>query len=135
MHIFQKGAVFSNSKCDIIVECDVLVADIFELNMDMKAMLMLEVEPNCEYDDNYIQERIKDISKCDTFKCSALAAANVFDCTFRDCEIEADYRNYNIARVYIKVDNIDHQECRPTINNYDQMIEIMNDKEVWQNLK
>lgn len=135
MHIFPKGAVFSDSKSDIKVECDVLVADIFELNMNMKAMLMIEIQTDTDFTDKQMQEHIQNISKCDTFECSALAAANVFQCTFRDCEIEADYGNGNIARVYIKVDGIDHQECRPVSNNYDTMIDMLNDEEIWQDLE
>lgn len=130
VHIFPNGAIFSDSKSDIEIKCDVLVADIFELNMDMKAMLMVELCGDTNFSDKQMQEHIQSISKCDTFECSALAMANVFNCTFRDCEIEVDYYNGNIARVYIKVDDIDHQECRPIRNNYDQMIEMLSIEDI-----
>jgi hypothetical protein len=137
VHIFERGAIFKNSESGLEIQCSVLVADIFELNTDMKAMIMIDVDPN-NYgftDDSKTIEIMNNLQKCDIFNCEVSAVGNSFRCSFEDITIEADYGNGSVIRVYVKVDDYEHHECRPIHNNYDAMVEIMKDESVWEDLK
>lgn len=137
MHIFERGAVFKNSESGLEIPCAVLVADIFELNTDMKAMIMIDVDPyhNIFPDDTKTLEYMNSLQTCDIFNCEATAVGNSFRCNFEDITVDADYAQGSIIRVYIKVDDYEHHECIPIHNNYDAMVEIMEDESVWKDLK
>lgn len=136
MHIFERGAIFKNSESGLEIPCAVLVADIFELNTDMKAMIVIDVDPN-NYgftDDSKTVEIMNNLSKCDIFNCEVSAVGNTFKCNFEDITVDADYGNGSVIRVYVKVDDYEHHECRPIYNNYDEMVKIMEDESVWKDL-
>lgn len=127
MHIYERGAILSNSKNDISLELTVLVADIFELNTDLKAMIVADVD-YFNYDftsDDKTLEYMKLVLECDTFECNATALGNNFRCIFKNCIIDADYGNGSIVRFYLEVEDYEHHECRVTENHHDSMIETM----------
>ena len=136
MHIFETGAIFKDSESGFEVECSVLVADIFELNTDMKAMIVIDVDTN-NYDftnNDKTVEIMNKLQKCDLFECDVSAVGNWFKCKFTAVTVEADYGNGSVIRVYVHVKDYDHHECRPTVNNYDVMVDIINNEEIWQDL-
>lgn len=126
MHIYEKGAVFKSSNSDIEIECSVLVADIFELNTDFKAMIVVDVDEfNYEHTpDDKTLKYMEDLSKCDIFECNATAMGNNFRCNFKNVIVDADYGNGSILRLFVHIEGYEHYECRVTDNYYDNMVAL-----------
>lgn len=122
MFIYEKGAILKNSKENKKFQVSVLVADIFELNTDLKAMMVIDID---EYNSNI--DYMSEISNCDIFECVATAIGNNFSCIFEDIFVEADYCNGSIIRLYLHIENYEHQNCQVVSNNYDIKNEILND--------
>ena len=133
MHIYEKGAILKSSKSDIKIEVSVLVADIFELNTNLKAMVVVDVDSfSYEFtNDSEAVAYMKAISECDMFECEATAMGHNFSCVFDDCTIEADYANGSIVRFYLEVEDYDSHVIKvdPKSNN-DKMKEILDDKSI-----
>jgi hypothetical protein len=133
MHIYERGAILRNSKDNTEMKIAVLVADIFELNTDLKAMIVVDVDSfNYEFtNDSEAVAYMKAISECDIFKCEATAMGHNFSCVFDDCTIEADYANGSIVRFYLEVEDYDSHVIKvdPKSNN-DKMKEILDDKSI-----
>ena len=134
MHIYDNGAVLKNSKNNTEIKIKVLVADIFELNEDLKAMIVADVDSfNYEFtNDDKTLEYMKAVSDCDVFECEATAMGHNFECVFQDCTIDADYANGSIVRFYLMVENYDNHIIKvdPKSNN-DKMNEILNDESIF----
>ena len=133
MHIYERGAILRNSKDNTEMKIAVLVADIFELNTDLKAMIVVDVDSfNYEFtNDSEAVAYMKAISECDMFECEATAMGHNFSCVFDDCTIEADYANGSIVRFYLEVEDYDSHVIKvdPKSNN-DKMKEILDDKSI-----
>lgn len=112
MHIYENGAILRNSKNDVSIKVKVLVADIFELNTNLKAMLVVDVD-SFSYkftSDDRTLEYMNLISECDIFECEAIAMGHNFKCVFEDCIIDADYGNGSVIRFYLLVEDYEHHE-------------------------
>lgn len=134
MHIYERGAILRNSKDNTEIKIAVLVADIFELNIDLKAMVVVDVDCfNYGFtNDSESVAYMKAISECDIFECEATAMGHNFSCVFDDCTIDADYANGSIVRFYLMVENYDNHIIKvdPKSNN-DKMNEILNDESIF----
>jgi len=112
MHIYEKGAILSNSEYSFNVS--VLVTDIFELNTDLKAMMVVDIDDMTNEDELSIMSKI---SECNTFECDATAMGTNFRCKYTDIEIDADYANGSVVRLFMRIDGYEHYECK-VINSY-----------------
>ena len=105
MHFFQCGVVFSNDEIEL--KGKILVADVFESNIDLSAIMVFD-------SDNYSDVDLMDkISDCNKLKCSTIAMGTQFDCKFDNIEVEADYCNGSIVRVYVHIKDYENHEIIP----------------------
>lgn len=134
MHIYENGAILRSSKSDVEIDVMVLVADIFELNTDLKAMVVVDVD-RFSYDftdDSKTLDYMKAISECDIFECDATAMGHNFRCVFEDCTIDTDYGNGSIVRFYLFVEDYDSHKIKvEPESNFDKMKEILNDESLY----
>lgn len=120
MFIFENGASISND--DYEIKGKVLVADIFELNTDLKAMIVFDSDGVEEV------ELMQKVSDCVVFKCVATSMNTIFDCEFEDVTIDADYCNGSVVRFFIHIEDYEHHKITPeTKKERNMRIEILRD--------
>jgi len=120
MFIFQNGASISNE--DYEIKGKVLVADIFERNVDLKAMIVFDADVFEEV------ELMKKVNDCIVFKCVVTSMNTIFDCKFEDVTIDADYCNGSVVRFFIHIEDYENHEIMPeTTKERNKRIEILKD--------
>ena len=120
MFIFENGASISNDEIEI--KGKVLVADIFEMNNDLKAMIVFDAEKLKNI------ELMEKADECVNFKCAATAMNTIFDCNFRDITIAVDYCNGSIIRIFMHIEDYEHHDIVPESKKERKMrVEILKD--------
>lgn len=102
MFIFQNGASISND--DYEIKGKVLVADIFEKNIDLKAMIVFD---SVGLDEAELMQKVSD---CTVFKCIITSMNTIFECKFEDVTIDADYCNGSVVRFFIHIEDYESHE-------------------------
>ena len=120
MYIFEIGASISNDNYEITGR--LLVADIFEKNIDIKAMIVFDAD---KFEDI---ELMKKVSDCNVFKCVITAMNTIFDCKFENVTIDADYCNGSVVRFFIHIEDYENHEIIPeSKKERNNRIEILKD--------
>ena len=102
MHFYEVGASFSNDEVEL--KGKILVADVFESNIDLSMVMVFDSDKYCDI------ELMDKISSCNNLKCIATAMGTNFDCNFTNIEINADYCNGSVVRIYVHIEDYESHE-------------------------
>jgi len=102
MHFYQVGASFSSDEIEL--KGKILVADVFEDNIDLSAVMVFDSD---KYTDVALMNKI---SNCTNLRCMTTAMGTNFECYFTNIEVSPDYCNGSIVRVYVHIKDYETHE-------------------------